>query len=591
MCCVRIPMLCTGDTCDKVHGSMPYQWQIWSNNEWRRLPNYVNIEKDYCNPATTQHDGSPPVDFHTMTCGSADVRRISVGLCNLSAIYSLSCLATKWVWYREESENIWREFTSPSSSMTSEELERRRLNNETDVIFAAGDRLYDLNFQDMIQTNVITRTQRLVRRRPLFISKKQVQKACDKYCSSDPPNIPSSLPDYWDRNLLPAEGYERIRLNTASLEYATVLSLFNRTMAGCNILSIDRIQNVVLWTFFSVQRDNMKTRAKKDIDGKLLFHGTSSKYVDAICRDNIDWRVCGKNGTHYGQGSYFARDAKYSDEFTDRSGTKSMFVCRILVGDFTLGNPEDRRPPIKNQKQNIAFDSCVNDVQNPTKFVIFEKSQIYPEYLIQYKGQPPAASPLVRQAQPRQVQPRQAQPSQAQPVQAQPLQDQLSTATGPLQAISRGMPCVCVHRLQAISRGMPCVCVHRLQAISRGMPCVCVHRLQAISRGMPCVCVHRLQTISRGMPCVCVHRLQAISRGMPCVCVHRLQAISRCMPCVCVHRLQAISRGMPCVCVCVHRLQAISRGMPCVCVHRRNLHLLSMRFACGIQQQVQTKSL
>ncbi len=35
---------------------------------------------------------------------------------------------------------------------------------------------------------------------------------------------------------------------------------------------------------------------------KRLFHGTRAAVVDAICRANFDWRVCGTHGTMYGQG-------------------------------------------------------------------------------------------------------------------------------------------------------------------------------------------------------------------------------------------------------------------------------------------------
>lgn len=83
-------------------------------------------------------------------------------------------------------------------------------------------------------------------------------------------------------------------------------------------------------------------------------------------------------------GSYFARDAKYSHSYTSDSGTRCMFVCRILVGDFTKGNSTYLRPPSKDGGDTVFFDSCVDNVHNPSIFVVFEKHQIYPEYLIQY---------------------------------------------------------------------------------------------------------------------------------------------------------------------------------------------------------------
>lgn len=61
-----------------------------------------------------------------------------------------------------------------------------------------------------------------------------------------------------------------------------------------------------------------------------------------------------------------------------------MFLCRVLVGEYTSGNSMLTKPPFKDMEETSVFDSCVNDPANPTIFVIFERSQIYPEYLIQY---------------------------------------------------------------------------------------------------------------------------------------------------------------------------------------------------------------
>lgn len=84
-------------------------------------------------------------------------------------------------------------------------------------------------------------------------------------------------------------------------------------------------------------------------------------------------------------GSYFARDAKYSNDFTSMSGVKSMFIARLLVGEYTQGFPAYVRPPPKDKEGINFFDSCVNNVAKPSIYVIFEKQQIYPEYLLQYK--------------------------------------------------------------------------------------------------------------------------------------------------------------------------------------------------------------
>ena len=122
---------------------------------------------------------------------------------------------------------------------------------------------------------------------------------------------------------------------------------------------------------------------------KLLFHGTTSDVVDAICKQNFDHRLRGKNGTVYGEGSYFAVDASYSNEYSSQSGetTRFMFLASVLTGEYKLGNQDFRRPPLKDPSNPASdlYDSCVNNESQPEIFVIFNDEQCYPTYLIKYR--------------------------------------------------------------------------------------------------------------------------------------------------------------------------------------------------------------
>lgn len=74
----------------------------------------------------------------------------------------------------------------------------------------------------------------------------------------------------------------------------------------------------------------------------MLYHGTGYDVVPQICEQNFDWRLNGKNGTAYGQGSYFARDASYSDSYATKntyfSSDLYMFMAQVLVGKYTKVN-------------------------------------------------------------------------------------------------------------------------------------------------------------------------------------------------------------------------------------------------------------
>ena len=63
-----------------------------------------------------------------------------------------------------------------------------------------------------------------------------------------------------------------------------------------------------------------------------------------------------------------------------------MFVARVLVGLYTQGTPTLRKPPTidTSTPYGRCYDSCVNDVMDPSIFVIFDSAQCYPEYLVTY---------------------------------------------------------------------------------------------------------------------------------------------------------------------------------------------------------------
>ena len=122
---------------------------------------------------------------------------------------------------------------------------------------------------------------------------------------------------------------------------------------------------------------------------KLLFHGTTSDVLDAICKQNFDHRLRGKNETRYGEGSYFAVSASYSNNNSSQSWetTRFMFLASVLTGKYKLGNQDFRRPPLKDPSNPASdlYDSCVDNESQPKIFVIFNDEQCYPFYLIKYR--------------------------------------------------------------------------------------------------------------------------------------------------------------------------------------------------------------
>ncbi|XP_042324065.1 protein mono-ADP-ribosyltransferase PARP12-like isoform X2 [Sceloporus undulatus] len=299
-----------------------------------------------------------------------------------------SIIRIEFIWYWLDEKGRWIEYGkrgsehSAAATITSFELETAFLADHRGVVFfRAGTQLYELSFQEMVQRNVYYQTKRRVSRWPRIIFFGGGQE-CDKghhFESSLPVHV---FPSSWDQSALPNLGYKLVTVSKTTGEYHEIKELFENTMEGYIINRLQRIQNPSLW-----QREQMKKLSGgKEVDERLLFHGTSTSHLHDICAQNFDWRICGTHGTLYGKGSYFARDANYSHTYCcSKTRAKTMIVARVLVGDYVPGNSTYLRPPSRPKQSDCFYDSCVDSLLNPSIFVIFEKHQIYPAYIIEYE--------------------------------------------------------------------------------------------------------------------------------------------------------------------------------------------------------------
>ena len=181
--------------------------------------------------------------------------------------------------------------------------------------------------------------------------------------------------------------YERHRSVALQIFYLASLTISDNTA---------KRHNLVLFYFRSIfrKREQMRKKLKAssyDAIEKLLFHGTTSDVIDAICKQNFDHRMQGKNGTVYGKGSYFAVNASYSNKYSGQSGEKTrfMFLASVLTGQYILGGRGLRRPPLKDPGNPASdlYDSCVDKEEDPKIYVIFNDEQCYPLFLIKYRLQ------------------------------------------------------------------------------------------------------------------------------------------------------------------------------------------------------------
>jgi len=116
-----------------------------------------------------------------------------------------------------------------------------------------------------------------------------------------------------------------------------------------------------------------------------LLHGTSEECAKLISTSNFR----GSSGGCFGSGVYFADDAQKSGQYaTGRTadGCKVMLLCRVVLGNIkALPNGQDREADRFAKDPNV--DCVVGCADGRSReFVVFDASQVYPEYVMYYKS-------------------------------------------------------------------------------------------------------------------------------------------------------------------------------------------------------------
>ena len=199
----------------------------------------------------------------------------------------------------------------------------------------------------------------------------------------------------------------RIDVIRGSQEYHEVVEFFLRACHAQReyifVERVERIQNLALWQSFSVKRQSMKSRDEKnpgnrvnnrdvgsvEYRGGWLFHGTTAEIAAKIEKQGFNRAFAGRNAVAYGRGVYFARDASYSSHPAysnpDEDGIQRIFLCRVAVGDWCKGRKGQLTPDPKPHSTLELFDSTVDNVSNPSIFVVYHDAQAYPEYVVSFR--------------------------------------------------------------------------------------------------------------------------------------------------------------------------------------------------------------
>ncbi|KAM6961584.1 protein mono-ADP-ribosyltransferase TIPARP-like [Tautogolabrus adspersus] len=402
-----------GKKCKMHHTPYPFHWQLWavSTHRWIDLParSQLLMERVYCdvnqevvfikdgNDRNTLNFGAMDLDDQTKYDG---VRRLT----NSDNPLRNQHFPSQWkiYWWNNLS---WDEYEKSVCALLLKSMSKK----EPEFFFNIGAQQYKVDFTTMSQTNVTTGFQRDVRCRPVYRSPESMrpylQTGIQTEPSSDPPGanfcvdpleeFTSWYPPVW--SLVVGQDYSLMDVPVGSQVYQTVQNLFYKSLpeSKVDVIQIQQVQNLLHWDKYQRHKAYMQKRHTKQKEPleRHLFHGTTKEAAEEICHNNFDPRVAGVNGTSYGYGSYFATNASFSNTFSAKVGpneVRHMFLAKVLVGKVSMGKNNYRRPPPLNSKgkQYCLYDTCVDNMDDPTMFVVFDSCQCYPYYLIKYKELP-----------------------------------------------------------------------------------------------------------------------------------------------------------------------------------------------------------
>jgi len=173
-----------------------------------------------------------------------------------------------------------------------------------------------------------------------------------------------------------------------------ILNEFEKTLnrKSVKVLSIQKIKDNAskCMVYTALLNEKIKELKEKSIENveRVLFHGTSFSNIGKIIGNGFNRDF---NRHHlFGKGTYFSSMASESAKYcvNDDEDDKNKFVmlvCKVIIGEYTLGTEEMDGSSIPYKKdKKTQYESCVNNLKKPTIFVINRDYHAIPTHIITF---------------------------------------------------------------------------------------------------------------------------------------------------------------------------------------------------------------
>ena len=168
-----------------------------------------------------------------------------------------------------------------------------------------------------------------------------------------------------------------------------IINLFYKTVlkADYNIIKINNITTDKQNDLYESQLQKICALLQRDRKGaeKYLWHGSDYNIIKLIKQNGFDRSY--STTAVYGTGTYFAKKASYSVGFGYcplHLGYQYIMLCKVIVGDSINGRQSMKKMPKK--LNGMEYDTLVDDVNNPSIYVVWRDYRAVPMYLIKFQS-------------------------------------------------------------------------------------------------------------------------------------------------------------------------------------------------------------
>lgn len=362
-------------------------WECETERQWSQYPSHVGTILDSCFAQKTTAEFSLKKQRYEVDCSAPklvqrnittgfqrEVRRREVPL-DIDVSWEC-CVDGDWIKY-------------PQDVSHSLETHYRQQSRAT---FRISSRPYEIDFRldKLVQRNVESGMQRPV---------------CRRENISTPV---TGIPDTWENNPM-GQNCMFVSLSRDSVEWDAVQTSLTTTLPNAQLHDVLRVQNSMLWEYFCFREDRVRKLSQGGNSNVVrVWHGTRSNDPKAICEDKEDgFMMQHSSAGMWGQGIYFAVDAKYSHAYAHTEsrfvpgGARSaafsgrfsrtvqlytLIMARLVVGEevHMTSNSALRQCPAKPGEEPRRYDTVTGTTKGTKVYVVYENGRAYPEYLVTY---------------------------------------------------------------------------------------------------------------------------------------------------------------------------------------------------------------